>query len=228
MCGRYTLTNPKPEAVQNTFELAKLPEEMPARYNIAPSQPIAVVAENGEGERLLEIMKWGLIPSWSKDPKISNKLINARAEGINEKPSFRSAFKSRRCLIVADGFYEWRKNDDGTKTPMHIRMEDGEPFGFAGLYEHWKEPESGEWLTTCTIITTTPNDLMAPIHNRMPVIMPHESYSLWLDRDIQEAGELLPLLKPFDPDKMTAYAVSTRVNNVANESSELITPQNSL
>jgi putative SOS response-associated peptidase YedK len=220
MCGRFTLTV-SPEQLQDQFGLVEPPPaDLVPRYNIAPSQAVAVVT-NSE-ERKLEIFQWGLIPSWAKDPKIGNKLINARAETLAEKPSFRTALKRRRCLVVADGFYEWKK-DGARKIPMYITMEDGRPFGFAGLWEVWQPPD-GSLLKTCTIITTEPNALTEQIHNRMPAILPPEAYDAWLKPGELPAEQVLPLLRPYDARRMKATPVSTRVNKPDFDSPECILP----
>jgi putative SOS response-associated peptidase YedK len=220
MCGRFTLTI-DPDELQAAFDLsAPPPADLAPRYNIAPSQAVAVIA-NGPS-RKLEFFKWGLIPSWAKDPKIGNRLINARAETLNEKPSFRVALKKRRCLILADGFYEWKK-DGKTKTPMYLQLKGGEPFAFAGLWETWKSPEE-ELIKSCTIITTGPNALVRKIHDRMPVILPAKAYDLWLSPDELPAEKALPLLKPFAAAQMKAVSVSPLVNNPAFDSRECIIP----
>ncbi|MCC6190869.1 MAG: SOS response-associated peptidase [Anaerolineales bacterium] len=220
MCGRFTLTV-DPEELQKQFGLAQPPPAgLAPRYNIAPSQAVAVVAN--EPERKLEFFQWGLIPSWAKDPKIGNKLINARAETLAEKPAFRAALKRRRCLVVADGFYEWKKLD-GRKQPMYIHLKDGRPFAFAGLWEVWRSPQD-ELFKTCTIITTEPNALLEGIHNRMPAILPPESYDLWLAPGDQAADAVLPLLRPYNPADMRAVAVSSRVNSPTTDSPELVLP----
>jgi putative SOS response-associated peptidase YedK len=224
MCGRFTTTNADPEKIKESFDLKETPSSdvLTPRYNIAPSQDIAVVAHDENNDNKLGLMRWGLIPSWAKDPKIGYKMINARGETVHEKPSFRTAFKKRRCLIIADGFYEWRKNADGSKTPMYIRMEDGEPFAFAGLWERWENPHSGTLVTTTTIITTTANDLMRDIHERMPVIVPRDMYPTWLSREMQDSDELRHLILPYPADLMTAYPVSKKVNSPNNDSPDLI------
>lgn len=220
MCGRFTLTV-DPDELQKQFGLAEPPPAgLAPRYNIAPSQAVAVVAN--EPERKLEFFQWGLIPSWAKDPKIGNKLINARAETLAEKPAFRAALKRRRCLVVADGFYEWKKLD-GRKQPMYIHLKDGRPFAFAGLWEVWRSPQD-ELIKTCTIITTEPNALLESIHNRMPAILPPESYDLWLAPGDQTADVVLPLLRPYNPADMRAVPVSSRVNSPAADSPELVLP----
>ncbi len=220
MCGRFTLTV-DPEELQQQFGLSEPPPtELVPRYNIAPSQAVAVVAN--APERKLELFQWGLIPSWAKDPKIGNKLINARAETLAEKPSFRTALKRRRCLVVADGFYEWKKNG-ATKTPMYVQMQDRRPFAFAGLWEVWQPPD-GSRLKTCTIITTEPNELLATIHNRMPAILGPADYDAWLQPDEVAADQLLPLLRPFDARRMQAVPVSTRVNSPDFDAPECVLP----
>jgi len=220
MCGRFTLTLDLAE-VQQAFDLSSPPPaEFAPRYNIAPSQAVAVIA-NGPS-RKLEFFKWGLIPSWAKDPKVGNRMINARAETLNEKPSFRTALKKRRCLILADGFYEWKK-EGKTKTPMYLQLKEGEPFAFAGLWETWKSPED-EVIKSCTIITTGPNALVKKIHDRMPVILPAKAYDLWLSPDELPAEKALPLLKPFAASQMKAVPVSPLVNNPAFDSRECIIP----
>jgi putative SOS response-associated peptidase YedK len=210
--------------------VATLPPSVP-RYNIAPTQPIAAIRLAEDGQRELTFFHWGLIPSWAKDVKIGSRMINARSETVTEKPSFRAAFKRRRCLIPADGFYEWQKQTNG-KQPMFIRPAEGEeqpglslpkrPFALAGLWEVWRDPD-GSALQSCTILTTTPNELMAPIHNRMPVIIEPEDYDLWLNPE-PDPEQGLHLLRPYPAEKMTAYPVSTVVNNPRNETPDCIQP----
>lgn len=219
MCGRYTLTTP-PDLVQQHFRLSEIPGDLKPRYNISPSQRVAVVPSGAE--RRAEWFRWGLVPSWAKDPAIGNKLINARGETVAEKPSFRSAFRKRRCLVLADGFYEW-KGEAPPKVPMRIRLKSKEPFAFAGLWETWRPPD-GEPVRSCTIITTTPNPLMAEIHNRMPVILSDEAISIWLDEGATDPADLLPLLAPFPADRMEAYAVAPLVNSPANDRPECVEP----
>ena len=218
MCGRYTLRTPVDSLVE-TFDIAEYPSSITPSYNIAPTQKVTAVVEEDE-KRKLEMLRWGLIPSWAKDPAIGNKMINARAETVSEKPSFRSAFKKRRCLILADGFYEWKKTDDG-KQPYHIKMQDGSPFAFAGLWETW---QNGEEIRSCTIITTEANGLMNEIHHRMPVILPPEDYGMWLDPDFDEKDPLTSLLKPYPADAMEAYPVSRRVNKPSNNEPGVVEP----
>lgn len=219
MCGRYVLTADT-DTIQLAFDLENVPQVHTARFNIAPSQPIAAITN--EDPKTLTFMKWGLIPSWSKDPKMGSKMINARSESAPEKPAFRAAFKRRRCLIPADGFFEWQKRGS-SKVPMFIHMDDYSVFAFAGLWEIWYSPE-GDELRTATILTTEPNDLMKSIHDRMPVILPREHYAAWLASGDQKADDLRPLMKPFDARRMAAYAVSTFVNSPANDSPETIEP----
>lgn len=198
--------------------------EFSARFNIAPSQLVPVVPNDAGHE--VTFFKWGLVPSWAKDAAIGNRMINARVEGIAEKPAFRAAFKRRRCLVPASGFYEWKSNPAGGKTPMYIRMKDRKPFAFAGLWETWHSPD-GSTLNTCTIITGNPNTLIEPIHNRMAVILKPEHYKTWLTEGEVNAAELLSLLAPYPPELMEAYAVSRAVNNPANDSAGLIEPADS-
>lgn len=223
MCGRFTLANPDPNAIEEQFNLPEVPQLAPPRYNIAPTQPVAAIINAADGQNHLQYMFWGLIPSWSKDGSGASKMINARAETVAEKPAFRAALSKRRCLIIADGFYEWKAEADGTKTPMLIGVEGG-LFAFAGLYEKWSHPDSAEPITTCTIITTQPNSLMASIHNRMPVILPAEHYAAWLDYKTTDTTKVLPYLGAYPPAKMMAYPVGRMVNNPRAEGPDLIRP----
>lgn len=221
MCGRFAFAASQDEN-QLAFSGFTFPDDMPKRYNIAPGQPIIALANNGQKRAVA--FKWGLIPSWSKDPQIGNRLINARAETLAEKPSFRSAFKRRRCLIPTTGFYEWKKQPDGkTKIPTLISLKSKHPFALAGLWEHWGSPE-GDEIETCTIITTEPNALMAPIHNRMPVILPQKSFDAWLALEEKRPDELQDLLRPYPAEKMTTHPVSSLVNSPTNDSPECIEP----
>lgn len=224
MCGRFTLTTPAGRLAEQ-FELTgDLPDLTPS-YNIAPTQKIAAVAENSEGERRLGRLQWGLVPRWSKDPEIGSKMINARAETVAEKNSFKSAFKKRRCLIPADGFYEWARTETGSgpKQPYYIRLETGTPYAFAGLWETW-ESEDGRKIHSTTIITTEANELVGEIHHRMPVLLAPESYVTWLDTSIQEPEELMPLLASYPSEQMEAYPVSTHVNKPANDDPDCVEP----
>lgn len=221
MCGRFSLVQ-DPNQLRAAFAWLHIPDEIEPRYNVAPTQPVAVVPNDGRQQ--LEFYTWGLIPFWAKDPSIGSRMINARAETLAEKPSFKSALRQRRCLILADSFYEW-KQEPGmkTKTPMRIQLKDGQPFAFAGLWERWKSPE-GTDLRSCTIITTEPNEFMAAIHNRMPVILPSADYMRWIEPESREPEELLGLLKPYPADMLMAYPVSRLVNSPANDNAEVIQP----
>jgi putative SOS response-associated peptidase YedK len=215
MCGRFTLAVPAAD-IADFFEVdARL--NLPPRYNIAPTQQAPVVRTKEDG-RELALLRWGLVPAWAKDPAIGNRMINARAESVAEKPAFRAAFKARRCLVPADGFYEWQKAGKG-KQPFYIRRKDRAPFAFAGLWERWRDRAEGETLETFTIITTEPNSLMAPIHNRMPVIIPEEAYEQWLDPE--ERGDP-DLLVPYPEEELTAYPISTWVNSPAHDDARCI------
>ena len=221
MCGRFTLTDPDQDlAVQ--FNLPDIPALEP-RYNIAPTQQVAAVRVAAEGAvRELALLRWGLVPFWAKDPDIGARLINARAETVAEKPAFRDAFKRRRCLVVADGFYEWQKQE-GRKQPFYIRLREGRPFAFAGLWERWRGPDESI-VESCTLLTTGPNELMEPLHNRMPVILRPQDYTLWLDPGVQRADLLQPLLVPYPAEEMHAYPVSRRVNSPDNDDPQCIEP----
>jgi putative SOS response-associated peptidase YedK len=221
MCGRYTLTTP----VEELSKKFQFPEIIPLkpRYNIAPSQSVAVVRRlPDDRERKLAMLRWGLIPAWAKDPAKARQPINAKSETVAELPTFRTAFRKRRCLIPADGFYEW-KQEGGRKQPVYICMKDGEPFAFAGLWERWVGEED-EFIESCTILTTEPNELLEPIHKRMPVILDPNDYELWLDPDMQEVTRLKPLLHPYLPDQMMWYPVNLRVNNPKHDDPLCIEP----
>jgi len=212
MCGRFTLRAPA-SVVAEQFGLFDAPPFTP-RFNVAPTQPVAVVRcspEEAEPRRELAWLRWGLIPSWAKDAAIGNRLINARSETAAEKPAYRAAFRRRRCLVVADGFYEWQRTGRA-KQPHFIHLRDDRPFAFAGLWETWEGPEEGP-IESCTLLTTEPNELIEPIHNRMPVILATEDYERWLDPAVQQPNELVPLLRPYPADQMAAYPVSTYVNS---------------
>jgi putative SOS response-associated peptidase YedK len=221
MCGRFTLTV-DPAELQDTFTDFIFPSKFAPRFNIAPSQPVLAIPNNGASKA--DFFIWGLIPMWAKDPSIGNRLINARGETVAEKPSFRGSFKYKRCIILADGFYEWKAGSGKKpKTPYYIHMKDRKPFVFAGLWDSWEGPD-GSSIKTCTIITTEPNELMATLHNRMPVILHPRDYAKWLDDAPQTPENLLPLIKPYPADNMSAYPVSTLVNKPDNESPELVVP----
>lgn len=221
MCGRFTLTV-DPGQLQDAFPWVEFPEDISQRFNIAPSQPVAVIANDGLNR--VDFFNWGLIPFWAKDPKIGNRMINARAETIAEKPSFRGSFKYKRCLVLADGFYEWRKEPGSkTKTPMYLRLKDQKPFAFAGLWDNWHSKDGSE-IRTCTIITTEPNMLVKDIHNRMPVILPQNVYQDWLQEGENDQTLLKSFLKPYPAEEMEAFAVSRHVNSPHNDSPECILP----
>lgn len=219
MCGRFTQTS-SAESIAESFNVANVPTQQP-RYNIAPTQPVATILRpSQERARAFEMLRWGLIPSWAKDRKIGARLINARAETAAEKPAFRSAFRHRRCLVLADGFYEWQQKD-GKKQPFYVQMQNEHPFAFAGLWERWQDPD-GETIETCTLLTTEANKMMSPVHNRMPVILEPKNYDLWLDPQVTQKELLQPLLTPYDSEAMITYPVSTKVNNPRNDSSECV------
>ena len=217
MCGRFTLSQ-SINAIASAFNIAQIPPLEP-RYNIAPTQLIPSILSALGGEKQLQMLRWGLIPSWAKDAKISAKLINARAETVSEKPSFKAAFKRRRCLIIADGFYEWQRQEN-KKQPYYFRLQNAQLFAFAGLWEQWKSPDE-DIINSCTILTTEANDLLRPIHDRMPVILESKDYELWLDSEAQQP-QLQQLLRPYQADLMTSYSVSTKVNNPKNNTPECI------
>jgi putative SOS response-associated peptidase YedK len=220
MCGRFTLKS-KPEAIAAEFGLPAMPLLEP-RYNVAPTQAVAAVRLDGDtGTRRLDLLRWGLVPPWADDPAIGNRLINARAESVAEKPAFRQAFLARRCIIISDGFYEWAKRADGRKQPFFIRRRDGRPFGFAGLWEQWQREEAAP-IYSCTVITTEANDLVRPIHGRMPAILRPEDYRFWLDPAIRDKVTLGEVLAPYPDGDLVAYPVSTLVNAAANDREECV------
>jgi putative SOS response-associated peptidase YedK len=221
MCGRFTLSV-DPADLQTAFPDFNFPAEQHPRFNIAPSQPVLVLPNTGN--KTADYFVWGLIPVWAKDPSIGSRLINARAETLAEKSSFRGPYKYKRCLIFSNGFYEWKSLPGSkVKIPYHIRLSSGEPFAFAGLWDEWLSPD-GSQVKSCTIITTEPNALMSSLHTRMPVILPPEAYAEWLDPAPNKPETLQHLLAPYPPQKMTAYAVSTLVNNPLVDRPELIDP----
>ena len=225
MCGRFTLATDLAQ-LEERFSFHTANRSFAPRYNIAPSQAVLAVIRDEKDNRAGNrggLLRWGLIPSWAKDAEIGNRMINARAETVAEKPSFRRALQQRRCLILADGFYEWRQ-EGKKKIPTFITLASREPFAFAGLWETWRPPD-GEVIHSCTIITTTPNTLMEVIHNRMPVILARESETAWLDRTITEPEKLLPLLVPYPETLMDAYEVALTVNSPKNDSPACIAPE---
>jgi putative SOS response-associated peptidase YedK len=216
MCGRFTLRTPASVLVRQFALGAGL--QLPLRYNIAPTQQVPVVRAV-EGGRQLAMMKWGLIPSWADDPKIGYSLINARSETAATKPSFRAAMKSRRCLIPADGFFEWKK-EGKKKLPIYFRRQDDQPFAFAGLWERWSK--AGDPVESCTILTTSANELVQPYHVRMPVILSQRDYTAWLDPQTTDAAKLSYLFEPCRVDELTAYPVNPVVNNARHEGADCI------
>ncbi|MCU0522573.1 MAG: SOS response-associated peptidase [Anaerolineae bacterium] len=218
MCGRFTLWLQFGDLAK-AFPDFEFSEELDPRYNIAPTQRVAAVPN--DGTHRVGLFHWGLVPFWAKDSSIGSRLINARSETAAEKPAFRAAYRRRRCLILADGFYEWQAGPNSrTKTPMYIRLASGEPFAFAGLWEVWRPDDTP--LVSCTILTTEPNSLMAPIHNRMPVILPRTAYDRWLDPAEVRSGALRDLLVPYAAEEMTAYPVSRLVNSPSNDTPALV------
>ncbi len=221
MCGRYALyTDPK--TLLMIFEFSQVPRDLVPRFNIAPSQDVPAVRAGAEGGRELRMLRWGLVPSWSKGPEGGYKMINARAETAAERPAFRAALARRRCLLPADGFYEWR-TEGKVRTPHFIHFADGRPMALAGLWEHWQR--DGEAIDSCTILTTAANDLVAPIHDRMPVIVDPSDFARWLDPEVTDPLAVEDVMRPFPPDRMEAYPVSRRVNNPRNDDRGCVEPE---
>ena len=235
MCGRFVSTQ-SADAIADFFGASFEGEALPPNYNVAPTVDVHGVLESPQGERRVEAFHWGLVPTWAKDTKIGSKMINARSETIGEKPAFRSLLKKHRLIVPMDGFYEWKAGGDGAaltkagkpaKTPMFIHRVDGEPLAVAGLWATWRDKELGPdapWLHSCTVITTSANRTMAPVHDRMPVILPRSAWAAWLDPKNDDTGALRMLLVPAADDVLTMHAVSTAVNNVRNKGEELIAP----
>ncbi len=232
MCGRFVAATP-PAALAETFQVdeVKLPEDgTESNFNVAPTDDVIAVAVSKDGQRQLGSFHWGLVPSWAKDISVGNRMINLRADTVKGKPTFRKNLAKRRCIIPVDGFYEWKDMGKGRKKqPFFIRARDGTALALAGLWEAWRDKDAPEddpdaWLRTCTIVTTEPNKLLAPIHNRMPVVLPPEAWDTWLDRDNTDADELGALLKPAPDDLLELFPVSTAVNSVGNDSGELVLP----
>ena len=217
MCGRYNLIS-NLTVLGERFQFDATQLTLESAYNVAPTQNVLTVV-GGESRRA-GFMRWGLIPFWAKNHSIGSRMINARAETVADKPSFRESFRRRRCLVLADGFYEWQRTASG-KRPMSIAMRSGEPFAFAGIWSVWKDPD-GNSIPTCAIITTSANELLRPIHHRMPVILPRDMEGVWLDRSIEDPNPLRSVLSPYPEDAMEAYEVSTLVNSVANDGPEVI------
>lgn len=227
MCGRYTLTTPG-ELIADVFDLSEPPEIQP-RYNVAPTQEVAAIRRDEAGSpRRFVRLRWGLVPHWADDPAIGNRMINARSESVAEKPAFRTSFKRKRCLVLADGFYEWQKVEGGRKQPWYFRLASGDPFAFAGLWAHWDKggpDQDREPIESCTLLTTDANPLVKKVHHRMPVILDPEDNDLWLDPAVDDRERLEAVLDAFDPAKMIAFPVSTRVNSPANDDPSVIEPQ---
>jgi putative SOS response-associated peptidase YedK len=222
MCGRYRLSRRK-QIIEEHFDALSGEEDWSPRYNVAPTQPIPVIRQHPkEPVRELSLMRWGLIPSWAKDSSAAARMINARSETASTKSAFRDALKSRRCLIPADGFYEWKRNGK-TRQPYCFEVNEGKLFAFAGIWDRWKDP-SGQWVKSCSILTTTPNAVISPVHDRMPVILDPDSYDLWLDPGMTNAAATSELLKPCDGRLMRCFPVSARVNCVANDDEECCAP----
>lgn len=216
MCGRYTLITDI-KKIAESFGVEPTLNAAP-RYNIAPTQDVVAILQNGSAH--LSLLRWGLIPAWAKDESIGSRMINARAETLAEKPSFKSLLRRRRCLVVADGFYEWR-SEGKSKTPMYITLQDDQPFAFAGLWDLWQSP-AGEQIQSCTIITTEPNELMATIHNRMPAILRPGAHEDWLNPQLRDEHVLTHWLKPYPAELMKARPVSKLVNNPKNDTAEIL------
>lgn len=225
MCGRYTLRTPSKELAK-AFGVEEVPE-VEARFNITPAQTVAGVRRTPDG-REMKFLKWGLVPSWAKDTSMGTKLINARSETVAEKPAFRDAFKRRRCLIPADGFYEWKREGD-RKQPYFFRLREERPFAFAGLWDRW-QPDGEDAVESCTILTTEANSVLRPVHDRMPVILHPDDYEAWLDDDVRKSDLLKELLQPYPAREMTGYPVSPTVNSARRQGEQLIklVPVNSL
>lgn len=220
MCGRFVMTL-EPSKVEQFFGVSEVPEIIP-RYNIAPSQQILAICQNGDGYRHARSFRWGLVPSWSKDPAIGNKMINARSETVGEKPAFRGPIRYHRCLIPASGFYEWSRQGDG-KVPFYIHRKDQEPLAFAGIWDTWKSMD--KVIESCSILTTDANSLISKLHDRMPVILSQSEFAAWLDREVTDVEKLKLLFAPFPSDMLNAFQVSTLVNNTRNDSPECLNPQ---
>ena len=224
MCGRYVVAY-DPETLVSGFSLVRV-QPFPKRWNVAPQSAVPVVHETREGERIAELMRWGLVPHWAKDDKLGAKLNNARAEGIEGKPSFRQALRRRRCLLPASGFYEWQALPSG-KQPWYITPTTSPLFAMAGLFEAWRAPGAADdapWMLTCCVITTEPNALMAGIHDRMPVMLAAQDWAAWLDRSLVDPAVLTPLLRPCATELMQAWPVSKAVNRGSAEGEPLIIP----
>jgi putative SOS response-associated peptidase YedK len=222
MCGRYRLSKRK-QIMEEHFDCDPWDENWSPRYNIAPTQSVPVIRQHPkEPVRQISTMRWGLIPNWAKNTSIASGTINAKSETAATKPAFRDPLRLRRCLIPADGFYEWRRTG-GAKQPFCFEVKDGELYAFAGLWDGWKDP-SGNWIKTCSILTTTPIAVISTVHDRMPVILDPDNYDLWLDPGMQDVVAISEVLKPYDARLMGSYPVSTRVNSVSNDDLECSRP----
>jgi putative SOS response-associated peptidase YedK len=233
MCGRYIQVS-SPALLVEHFDVDEtvVAEPPPPSYNVAPRAEVLTVVQRGlddpqtaaeGGIRVLEPMRWGLVPSWAKDPGIGDRMINARAESLTEKAAFKTAYRKRRCLVPADGFYEWQTLSDKKKQPMFIHRRDGEPIAFAGLWEVWRPSSTEPWLLTCSIVTTRANGMMAPVHDRMPVMLSEDDWDTWLDVRIHDGAALEPLLDPPPDDLLEMWPVSARVNKADNDDADLVT-----
>lgn len=220
MCGRFDLHIPR-ELLEKIFGTPLLHNIQP-HYNIVPSQQVTVIRTSPDGIRSIDSMRWGLIPSWAKDPSIGSRMVNARSETVDVKPAFRNPLKHRRCIIPANGFYEWEEVN-GKKKPLYVKMKDDTPMLLAGLWDHWKTPE-GNIIESCTILTTPSNELIKPLHDRMPLVLEVASSDLWLDPKVTDPERLKPLFLPYPSDKMDMYPVSEIVNSPKNDTPECIVP----
>lgn len=225
MCGRYVQAS-SPELLAERFSVDELRERVEASepdYNVTPRRDVPVVAVS-EDRRVLDAVRWGLVPPWAKDLKVGDRMINARAETVATKPAYRKAFRHRRCIVPADGFFEWRRLPDRPKQPYFIHRLDREPIAFAGIWERWKDPDddSAPWIRSCAIVTTAANDLMRPVHDRMPVILPESTWEAWLDPDNEDVDALTELLVPESAGELALYPVSTRVNRPTNNDISLL------
>lgn len=222
MCGRYRLSRRK-QIIEEYFDTSPWDDDWSPRYNIAPTQTVPVIRQHPkEPVRQISNIRWGLIPNWARDPSSAAGMINARSETASTKPAFRDPLRFRRCLIPADGFYEWARKG-ASKQPFCFEVRDGALFAFAGLWDGWKDP-NGNWVKTCSILTTTPNAVTSAVHDRMPVILDPDSYDLWLDPRMQDIAAISELLEPYGARFMRCYPVSTRINHVANDDAECSLP----
>ncbi len=224
MCGRYVIAY-DPQTLVSGFSLTRL-QPFPMRWNVAPQSPVPVIYETRDGERVAELMRWGLVPHWARDASIGHKLNNARAEGLFDKPSFRQAARKRRCILPASGFYEWQPPPPGQrlKQPWYFSAADGQPLAMAGLFEAWRAADRDEWLLSCCVVTTAANAVLQPVHDRMPVLLAPDDWARWLGRGQQDREALEPLLRPSPPEWLRAWPVSREVNRGTAEGAHLVTP----